>query len=127
LSIWLCHDENQKHEIIHEARQNRKGTTQGRKTGLLANPIQARSGAVPGMARRRRSSVNRIEEKIKKYQKCQNPCNSGLVKGGGCCGFSRFSIIFPGIREIREIRGQILNEPGKGATCCRSVAFRVAS
>ena len=28
--------------------------------------------------RRRRSSVNRIEEKIKKCQKCQNPCNSGL-------------------------------------------------
>jgi hypothetical protein len=43
----------------------------------LANPIQARSGAVPGMAgRRRRSSVNRIEEKIKKCQKCQNPCNA---------------------------------------------------
>jgi hypothetical protein len=31
------------------------------------------------MARRRhRSSVNRIEEKIKKCQKCQNPCNSAL-------------------------------------------------
>ena len=40
--------------------------------------IQAHSGVIPGMAgRRRRPSVNRIEEKIKKCQKSQNPCNSG--------------------------------------------------
>jgi hypothetical protein len=44
---------------------------------LPANPIRAHSAAVPGMAgRRRRSSVNRIEKKIKKCQKHQNPCNA---------------------------------------------------
>ena len=26
LSIWLCHDENQKHKITHEEQQNHKGT-----------------------------------------------------------------------------------------------------
>jgi hypothetical protein len=62
--MWLCHDENQKHKNIHEEQQNRKGTAQRRKTGLLANPVQAHSGDVHGMAGRRRSSVNRIEEKI---------------------------------------------------------------
>jgi hypothetical protein len=24
MSIWLCHDENQKHKITHEGQQNRK-------------------------------------------------------------------------------------------------------
>jgi hypothetical protein len=77
--MWLCHDENQKHKITHEQYQNRRGTAQRRKTGLLANPIQAYSGAVHGMAgRRRRLSVNRIEGKIKKCQICQNLCNGGV-------------------------------------------------
>ena len=59
-------------------KQNRKGTAQRRETGLPANTIRARSGGVHGLAGRRCSSVNRIEEKIKKCQKCQNPYNSGL-------------------------------------------------
>jgi hypothetical protein len=53
--------------------------TRDRRAFMSQPWVQAHSGAVPGMARRRRSpSVNRIEEKIKKCQKCQNPCNSGL-------------------------------------------------
>jgi hypothetical protein len=35
LSMWLCHEEKQKHKITREEQQNRKGTAQRRKTGLL--------------------------------------------------------------------------------------------
>jgi hypothetical protein len=94
LSIWLCHDENQKNKISHEQYQHRQGTAQRRKPQM--NTDRHRSEGVAkkpavtqqvkdffhknlcssvficgfncffhGMAgRRRRSSVNRIEEKI---------------------------------------------------------------
>jgi hypothetical protein len=41
----------------------------------LGNAKTMKISVAPG---RCRSSVNQIEEKIKKCQKCQNPCNSGL-------------------------------------------------
>ncbi len=123
LSMWLCHDENQKYKISHEESQNLKGTrpvcfdgqfightektfrehpddrqvaptganrvgtrfcasetvaTRDRRAFMCQPWVQAHSGAVYGMARRRRRpSVNRIEEKIKKCQICRNPCKSG--------------------------------------------------
>jgi hypothetical protein len=68
--MCLCHDENQKHKITHEEQQNRI------RYGL-SNPAHPRAVTVM-VGRRRRSSVNRIKEIIKKCQKSQNPCNSVL-------------------------------------------------
>jgi hypothetical protein len=90
-------------------KQNRKGTAQRRETGLPANTIRARSGGVHGLAGRRCSSVNRIEEKIKKCHKCQNPCNSGLVK------------VSPALR-----RGEAPAEPFGGG-CSRNPIFKPCS
>jgi len=57
LSIWLCHDENQKHKITHEEQQNRQGTAQWRKTGLLRWQVHRIHGKnLPGAGGRGQTS-----------------------------------------------------------------------
>ena len=79
----LCHDENQKRRIIHEEEQKRKGTAQRLKTGLLRWHVHRIHGKnVPGAEDGGQTVQPGIcqtnREKIKKCQKCQNPCSPGL-------------------------------------------------
>jgi hypothetical protein len=81
--MCLCHDENQKHRIVHEENKNAKPRRGGARPVWLDGRFIGYTGKTfrepkAGAKRRSHASVNRIEEKIKKCQKCRNPCNSGL-------------------------------------------------
>jgi hypothetical protein len=74
------------------------------------------SGVVPGLAGRRRSSVNRIEEKIKKGQKSLNPCDADLKP----------SVSFLLSKSLLFLSVLFVPPPPKKLSDCRSLSQSVA-